>query len=73
MDTEWTYKKIKNDIFNMKNELLDIKIDAIICVKEIEKILYLLKEGKRDIREEELCNKLTKEINLKMSGVLKKV
>lgn len=67
---EKTYNKILNDIFEMKNELLEIKNDSKICLKEIEKIMMLLKDGKSNITDEIALKEMTEKVNLKIENRL---
>lgn len=65
-----TYSRILNDIFEMKNELFEIKKDSEICLKEVEKVILSLKDGKNNMAEEIILKKMTEEINLKIENRL---
>lgn len=67
---EQTYNQILNDIFEMKNELFEIKDISNLCLKEIERQITLLKFDKIDISEEILLKKTLEDINLKLENKL---
>lgn len=65
-----TYDKILNDIFEMKNELFEIKNISMLCLREIENVITLLKADKSDMSEEILLKKSLKDINLRIENKL---
>ena len=67
---EQTYKSILDDIFEMKNELLEIKEISRLCLKKIENQITSLKTDKSDMYDEISLKKMLEDINLKLENKL---